>query len=257
MADGFNLNTFRSNLNKNNGLLKNNKFMVRMYAPQGFKNSRAQELNETARFMEFWCESANIPGVSLNVNEVRRYGYGTIEKKPYASLNNDINMSFLGDAKGAIWTYFQQWLRLIVNYDMRRGIFAETGMMPGQSPFLMSYKDDYAVDIYLYVFDDRNNEIFRIVLRDAYPIFVGDVQLNWGDTNSLMRIPVTFTVYDWYNDKIEITSPENEQSLRQSFNPNSLLDLTQQTAGRAAQIVGAATAFQNQINDFHGRITNT
>lgn len=238
MADGFNVNTFRSNITKNNGLLKNNKFMVRMFAPKGFLSSdAAQSLTETARYMEFWCESANIPGVSLNVNEVRRYGYGTIEKKPYASLNNDINMSFLGDAKGAIWTYFQQWLRLIVNYDMRKGIIAETGMMPGQSPFLMSYKDDYAVDIYLYVFDDRNNEILTIVLRDAYPIFVGDVQLNWGDTNSLMRIPVTFTVYDWYNDKIEISSPENEKSLRSAIDNNTLSALTQKTATRAAQIM--------------------
>lgn len=238
MADGFNVNTFRSNITKNNGLLKNNKFMVRMFAPKGFQSSqRAQELTETARYMEFWCESANIPGVSLNVNEIRRYGYGTIEKKPYASLNNDINMSFLGDAKGAIWTYFQQWLRLIVNYDMRKGIIAETGMMPGQSPFLMSYKDDYAVDIYLYVFDDRNNEILTIVLRDAYPIFVGDVQLNWGDTNSLMRIPVTFTVYDWYNDKIEISSPENETSLRSAFDNNALFATTQKTATRAADIM--------------------
>lgn len=241
MADGFNLNTFRSNVTKNNGLLKNNKFMVRMFAPRGFQSTaKGQELSQTARFLEFWCESANIPGVSLNVNEVRRYGYGTIEKKPYASLNNDINMSFLGDAKGAIWTYFQQWLRLIVNYDMRRGITAETGMMPGQSPFLMSYKDDYAVDIYLYVFDDRNNEIFRIVLRDAYPIFVGDVQLNWGDTNSLMRIPVTFTVYDWYNEKVEIINPQNEPSLRTSFTDGALAASIQKTATNAAQIMQAA-----------------
>jgi hypothetical protein len=215
--------------------------MVRMFAPRGFQSTqKGIELSQTTRFMEFWCESANIPGVSLNVNEVRRYGYGTIEKKPYASLNNDINMSFLGDAKGAIWTYFQQWLRLIVNYDMRKGIVAETGMMPGQSPFLMSYKDDYAVDIYLYVFDDRNNEIFKIVLRDAYPIFVGDVQLNWGDTNSLMRIPVTFTVYDWYNDKVEITSPENEASLRTAFTDGALTASIQKAATNAAQILQTA-----------------
>lgn len=210
MADGFNVNTFRANINKNGGLLKNNKFLVRMYSPQGFNSSQeAQTLSQTARFMEFWCESVNIPGVSLNVNEVRRYGYGTIEKKPYASLNNDITMSFLGDAQGSVWTYFQQWLRLIVNYDMRRGINAATGIADGQSPFELTYKEDYAVDIYLYVYNDMGDEILRIVLREAYPIFVGDIQLNWGDTNSLMRVPVTFTVFDWYNDNVSITNPNN------------------------------------------------
>lgn len=211
MAEGFNVNTFKSTLSNNNGVLKNNKFLVRMFAPKGFESSQqAWEMSQTVRNLEFWCESANIPGVSLNVNEVRRYGYGTIEKKPYASLNNDITMSFLGDAKGAIWTYFQQWLRLIVNYDMRNGITADTGMIPHQGPFEMTYKDNYAVDIYLHVYDDYGEEILRIVLREAYPIFVGDVQLNWGDTNSLMRIPVTFTVFDWYNDKLSIVSPVNK-----------------------------------------------
>lgn len=237
MADGFNVNTFRSNITQNNGVLKNNKFMVRMYSPKGFQATQdSQTLTNTSRFIEFWCESANIPGVSLNVNEVRRYGYGTIEKKPYASLNNDINMSFIGDAKGAIWTYFQQWLRLIVNYDMRQGITAQSGIMPGQTPFLLSYKEEYAVDIYLYVFDDSGNEILRIVLREAYPIFVGDVQLNWGDTNSLMRIPVTFTVYDWYNDKVEINNKQ-EDGTRVGLDNNALAAFTQNSATRAAQIL--------------------
>ena len=36
-------------------------------------------------------------------------------------------------------------------------------------------------------------------MREIYPITLGDVQLNWGDANNIMRVPVTFTFKDWYN----------------------------------------------------------
>lgn len=218
MADGFDVNNFRSQISKS-GILKNNKFFVRMYAPRGFLagNSAAVQLANTVRYLEFWCEGANIPGVSLNVNEIRRYGYGNIEKKPYVSQNNDVTMSFIGDAQGLIWSYFQQWMRLIVNYDMRGGINGSTGILPNQKPFELAYKEDYAVDIHLSVFDDQGKEAIHVVLREAYPIFVGDIQLNWGDTNSLMRIPVTFAVYDWYNEKVSLANnPANPAALAAS-----------------------------------------
>lgn len=209
MAEGFDVNSFRSQVNKT-GILKNNKFFVRMYAPRGMmrsNNAPAKQLaSDTVRILEFWCEGANIPGVSLNVNEIRRYGYGNIEKKPYVSQNNDVTMSFIGDANGSIWSYFQQWMRLIVNYDMRNGIFASTGILQGQKPFELAYKEDYAVDIHISVFDDLGNESIHVVLRESYPIFVGDIQLNWGDTNSFMRVPVTFAVYDWYNEKVSLAN---------------------------------------------------
>lgn len=234
MAEGFNVSNFRSEINKS-GIMKNNKFFIRMYAPKGLALT---PLSNTVRMLEFWCESANIPGVSLNVNEVRRYGYGNFEKKPYVSQNNDITMSFIGDANGIIWTYFQQWMKLIVNYDMRQGIRGSTGISSNQAPFELSYKEDYAVDIHLSVFNDKGDEAIHVVLREAYPIFVGDIQLNWGDTNSVMRVPVTFTVYDWYNDKIEG---------RQSFGPQ--LPQTQQII---SQIDNTATMIANAIQGIPG-----
>lgn len=197
----FNVSNFRSEINKQNGILKNNKFLVRMPVPRGLYGSPVTTLSQNvSRMVEFWCEQANIPGVSLPTTEVRRYGYGTIEKKPYSSLNNDITLTFIGDGKGEIWTYFQQWMRLIVNYDVRKGINGQTGLTRGQTPFELTYKEQYGVDISIQVYDDTGKEVIRVILRDAYPIFVGDIQLNWADTNSMMRVPVTFTVFDWYND---------------------------------------------------------
>lgn len=240
MAEGFNVNNFRSQVTKS-GVLKNNKFFVRMYAPRGMMRSNnvaAKQLaNDTVRVLEFWCEAANIPGVSLNVNEIRRYGYGNIEKKPYVSQNNDVTMSFIGDANGTIWSYFQQWMRLIVNYDMRNGIFASTGILQNQKPFELAYKEDYAVDIHISVFDDLGNEAIHVVLRESYPIFVGDIQLNWGDTNSFMRVPVTFAVYDWYNEKVSLANAATNSPIVPETIRNTVTAITPLTAIGALNII--------------------
>lgn len=199
---GFNVQTFISSVSKN-GVMRNNKFLVRIPMPRGMlQSSASNRLQSTSRFIELWCESTNIPGVSLSTNEIRRYGYGNVEKKPYVSINNDVNFSFLSDGDGEIWSFFQQWIRMIVNYDMRNGIDPQgrkNGVLAGQNPWELAYKYEYVSDVEVIVFDEQGHDVLTVVLREAYPTFVGDVQLNWGDTNNIARIPVTMTVYDWYN----------------------------------------------------------
>lgn len=213
---GFNVQSFISSVSKN-GIMRNNKFLVRIPMPRGMLQSNASaRLQSTSRFIELWCESTNIPGVSLSTNEIRRYGYGNVEKKPYVSINNDVNFSFLSDGDGEIWSFFQQWIRMIVNYDMRNGIDPPTknGVLPGQNPWELAYKYEYVSDVEVIVFNEQGNDVLTVVLREAYPTFVGDVQLNWGDTNNIARIPVTMTVYDWYNIDQTFDRTDDAQNIR-------------------------------------------
>lgn len=215
---GFNVETFKSSISKN-GVMRNNKFLVRMPYPRGMNGKSA--LTNTSRYLELWCESTNIPGVSLATNEIRRYGYGNIEKKPYVAVNNDVNFSFISDGNSDIWSFFQQWIRMIVNYDMRYGINADrnNGVLAGQKPFELGYKYEYVSDIEVIVFNENGKDILTVILREAYPTFVGDVQLNWGDTNNIARIPVTMTVYDWYNKSTDYDNVNNvSKSPTDNFN---------------------------------------
>jgi hypothetical protein len=68
----------------------------------------------------------------------------------------------------------------------------------GHRSYELAYKDDYAVDIRISVFKENTEEVIKIVLRQAFPTDIGDIQLNWNDTNDYMRIPVSFTYTDWY-----------------------------------------------------------
>lgn len=193
---GFNINNFISNINAN-GAMRNNKFLVRIPAPNGF--SGQQILNETGKYLELWCESANLPSAMLGSQSVRRYGYGHEEKRPTTIQMNDINFSFISDGRAAIWTFFQQWIRLIYNYDLSSGLIKPNGVSTNMSAMDLSYKTDYAVDVELFVFSETGQQLLSVILREAYPLALGDIQLNWGDTNSIAKIPVSFTFFDWYN----------------------------------------------------------
>jgi hypothetical protein len=150
--------------------------------------------------------------------DIRRYGYGPIEKNPYVSHHNDPNFQFIADGKMAIWTYFQQWMKLIINYDMRAGIMGRTGVgAPGgerardQLPYEIAYKEDYAVDVEVILYSWEGEKRQKIVLREAYPIFVGDIPLNWDDVNRYVQIPVTLTMFDWYNETVNVRGGREER----------------------------------------------
>lgn len=205
---GFNIQQFISNLNQT-GIQKTNKFLVRFPAPNGLvRPGQDQTWVNTARTLEFWCEIASLPGVALSTHSLLRYGYGVMEKKPFAPLFSDITFTFIVDAGGNIFNYFQQWMNMINNYDTRNGVVparptSTAGNIP-IAPYVVAYKIDYLVDINIVAYDDSGKPTNSVVLREAYPTFLGDQQLNWGDNNNFAKLPIMFTYLDWYNESIPV-----------------------------------------------------
>ena len=76
----------------------------------------------------------------------------------------------------------------------------------GLNAFEVEYKNDYAVDIVITCYDERDQSIVICTLRRAFPIFLGDIQLSWAENDSFMRIPVTFTYQTWDLEVININS---------------------------------------------------
>ncbi len=204
MADiGFNINNFKSRIDTD-GILQNNKFLVEIPMPPIIasqpNNPLRQTLASAQQDIQFWCEAANIPGIGLMTNEVRNYGYGPVEKKPYAARFTDVNLSIISDGYSKNLDLLQEWVKSIINFDLSTSINgAASGA--GLAPFEVSYKDDYAVDIKIRIFDPQGYERSRVVLFDAYPVFVADIPLNWNDTNSAIKIPATFTFISWWIEK--------------------------------------------------------
>lgn len=201
---GFNVNNFLARIAEN-GVQKNNKFLVRFPLPQGLftTGGQAQFMN-TARDLEYWCDSASIPGVALLTHSVLRYGYGTSEKKPYAIQFSDANFTFLADGKTAIWTLFQQWINRTIKYSVPDGFAADSAT---SGSYEVAYRGDYTVDINVLAFNEVGDVTMNIVLREAFPIFVGEMPLNMAD-GSLAHVPVTFAFNDWYNNAFVTPFPD-------------------------------------------------
>ncbi len=218
MTVGFNIERFRSQISAK-GIQKPNKFLIQMGIPSGLQTFLTNTTyTQVVNNIQYWAEASQIPGIMLQMRQILRYGYGATEKKPFAPTFNDISLTILADGKAENWTLFQQWIKFINNYDMRGGLTvldATTGAIQAntQDVYELSYKNEYAINLDIIGFNDAGTETFHIVLREAFPIFVGDIPLNWQDNNNLMRIPVSFTFSDWYNLRTNLTIPTQATSV--------------------------------------------
>jgi hypothetical protein len=194
------INKFRSTISAKNGLLRTNKFYVEIGPPPMMAGAG----NEVAKIIPFLTEATNVPGMSLATSEIRRYGYGPIERKPYAPVFTDQTFTFLGDGTGQVHQFFYSWMNGIVKSD--RMPYSSFGVgYNGLRPFEVEYKSEYATDIRITVLDEANKKVIVVILHEAYPIFMGDTALSWADNDNIMRFPVTFTFFNWSLEEIDLS----------------------------------------------------
>ena len=188
---------------RSSGVLRSNKFDVTIPVPRGLVGTPTSEsILATGRVISLYGESAQIPGVAALTHDVRRYGYGPTEKKPVGPLFTDWPVVFRSDASGEVHDFFRQWVRLILNQEVGgpqgTGTFGSvTGPIQGQRVNELAYKEDYAVDAAVTAYADNGSASIVVILRDCYPIHVGDAITDWSRANDYLRFPVTFTYFDW------------------------------------------------------------
>ena len=79
-------------------------------------------------------------------------------------------------------------------------------------PYLVKYKNQYRSSVNIINYHESGKRIAdQVSLLNAYPIDIKDIQLNWGDTNQMMIVPVTFTYFDFIDSTyaaLQINPPE-------------------------------------------------
>jgi hypothetical protein len=212
-VNGFNIERFRALTEGDRGFQKPSKFLARIPIPSSLLG--ISEFLETGRNLSFWCDAASLPGAAIQTRDVARYGYGMIEKRPVRNIVQDLNFTFYADGgtnpntpnTGTNWNFFTTWVRSISNFNMSRGL-----MMPDTSPeqgtggtganplqaYEIAYKASYVSDIEVHVFKPDGSESHAVVLRDAFPTYVQEITVRWGDDGAIMQIPVLFAFTDWF-----------------------------------------------------------
>ena len=199
------VNKMLAKLNQLNGVARTSLFHVSV-SPPPFLN----QIRQVSQDLEFLTESCSLPGVSLGTTDIRRHGIGPTEKKPYGPIFTDQSITFLGDGRGSVHKFFYQWLNGIVKFD--RPIYTNSLGFNGAGAFEVDYKEQYASTITITTYDELHREIIIVQLYEAFPIFMGDIALNWNDVDSIMRIPVTFTYLNWERTNINVNLVDRPNS---------------------------------------------
>ena len=138
----------------------------------------------TARNLRYRCENAQLPGRTFATADQKTYG--PIEKHPYLSTYNDLDLTFIVDGDMNQKVFFDAWLNYInpqYNYNFR-------------------YKGDYTTVITVNQYDVNNQLSYSVNLFDAYPISMNQLDLDWSQEGA-HKLSVTFAYTKWENNSLQ------------------------------------------------------
>lgn len=144
-----------------------------------------------ARALNYRCEMAQLPGRSLATTE-QKFGSNPVEKHPYLTTYNDIDLTFIVDSDMSQKLFMDSWLEYInpsYNYNFK-------------------YKEDYATTITINQYDVSNQLTYSINLYDAYPVSMNQLDLDWSQNDSYHKLTVTFAYTYWKNNSLQALGQE-------------------------------------------------
>jgi hypothetical protein len=184
---------------------------------------------KSAKNLVYRCENANLPGRSLMTTE-QKIGSNPIEKYPYMTSYNDIDLTFIVDGDMNQKVFFDAWLNYInpsYNYNFR-------------------YKSDYATVITINQYDVTNKISYSINLYDAYPVSMNQLDLDWS-SDSPHKLSVTFAYTRWNNNSL--------QSFGMEMVDAGLANFADVVGGLGGNATGAlSNAGQNILNNIQNKI---
>ena len=171
-------------------------------------NEKIAGARKIAMLATYRADAFAQPGVSMATTEVKRYGIGPLERKPYLPIFTDQQFSFINDSNSLIHKFFYLWMNGIVGFDaLPRGNVVKDIFK--KYPYEVEYKDQYKTTIDMYIYNEVQNKAGVIKFENAYPIFLGDIQHGWADSSQMVRFPVTFTYSHWrYEDLPDTLDPQ-------------------------------------------------
>lgn len=137
----------------------------------------------SSKQLSYRCEVSQLPGRTLATTD--RKTYGPVEKVPYLSTYNDIDLTFMIDGDMGQKFLFDAWLNLVNPKTTNN----------------FNYKSDYASRLLINQYDLQNKLVYSAELFDAYPISMNQLDLDWS-SDSVHKLTVTFAYTKWQNNTI-------------------------------------------------------
>ena len=242
----FRISEFKSQMDWFGGPQRGSLFEVQIIGFPGVK-SRAN-----SRDLIFFCKNATIPGMSFNTAEYSAVGQFR-KMMPMAWNSEPVQTIFMLDSDQQVLSFFHSWAQKIVNYSTAAGPFAE---VDGQLPFEIGYKDEYSATIIIRQYSTNyltSGVYYETILRKAFPVMMGDVDLAWENNDQFSVLPVSFQYDEIQHAGEKIGSPTAAFG-----RGNGLLGLLN-AVGNIGQLIGqnlVPRGVQDAVNRYT-RVTNS
>lgn len=145
---------------------------------------------KSAKSMQYRCEVAQLPGRTFATAE-QKFGSAPVEKYPYLTTYNDIDLTFIVDDDMNQKVFMDAWLNYInptYNFNHR-------------------YKENYVTTITVNQYDVTGELSYSVDLVDAYPISVNQLDLDWS-SDGHHKLTVTFAYTYWKNNSLQALGME-------------------------------------------------
>jgi hypothetical protein len=226
-----NIKEFKSSVQKYD-LERPNLFAVEFTYPEALKDMDGRNIVETVengKLVTLFCKNANLPGVNLAVVDNYRYGLGPNVKMPVRGALNDISLTFLSDASGRLYTFFQMWLGYI--YPQWGKETLRPFSVQDNDTYILSYKKNYHTEAKIILYNGEPGKTSGGILQtiasvasaaagvpfigsllgsragpehnlvktrtykigSMYPTSISDISLSSSATDSVSEFTVTFT----------------------------------------------------------------
>lgn len=180
----FNINEFKSTMNKYGGPARKNLYVVEITnAPVGTSGMSTRDLR-------FFCQTATVPGLNYAVADYFPNGFGVRQSIPIATQPDPFNTVFMLDSDHMVLRFFHQWMQSVINYNYSDGAFSQFGDM---LPYEVGYKKDFVTNIVVKHYStDSQDRFYEYTFHDAFPTQVSGVDVAWADNDSYATTTVNF-----------------------------------------------------------------
>jgi hypothetical protein len=188
----FNINEFKSVMNKYGGPAKSNLFIMSL--GPGLRDSRKSEFMPKSD-LKFFCSEVSVPAVNIAVTSYRANAIDIAQSIPTNLSSPQINATFMLDSDHRVISFFHSWMQEIINYDISQGYSSQIN--GDHMPYEIGYKQDYSCNLFIkhYKTDSTGNveEGYEYTFFDAFPTELGGKTLSWSPSDSIATVTVNFS----------------------------------------------------------------
>ena len=130
-----------------------------------------------SRYLALQCESAELPGKTLQTADVKIYG--PIFKVPYNVQYADTSLTFLCTNEFYERKLFDRWMEAIIPSDTNNLRYPK------------GLQSRYLTNIKIIQYDDFIKQIYAVELMDAFPIGIAPQSLSWSE-DGFHRLSIQF-----------------------------------------------------------------